>query len=756
MKVQKKTLPFTLKSPFLILQKSDRLNYCFYPFIFPRTFLKYKLLKDSLFLKTLIIQTHKLNFLKHCYTNFLKQKKIFTQYLYEFNFLKCSYFSSLFSSYLKQRETTLVNVPLLTNPSGLKNLSNFSEFSNFSLKQRLKRIKSMNFLKIVPLFVNKSHSKDLLISHTVQLYAQQIESKRKKAIFLNLSTNDSILYYSSELQTQVYKITNYSKSKKKQNTEFSFFKIYPFILKYIINLFTLESLHKYDTSKMNLKSKKSKFTNLRTLEIFEFQPWQDQSLNYEMKSTLYMLQYSFFKNRVSECINFVHLNHFYDHMFFNSSDKCSEKSTSLFEEFIKKLYLKNLSSSNLNLILFKCEKTDLKSPNEFAISKMKILSFDNLEFIYRKLRCFSKIYKNFHENIFFSDLNKNINPLNLLFLNCLSKQNFNPCFSKYLEKQLLETFIFDKIIQMKFSRFKKYVLEPFKKKYTHLKKNQIILESIMIGFIIKVKGRFPFFQSNLFNKYFSLEFSYFLFAYKLKTKFLKYLRIYLSYSMIFLYIEKNSWQVLVLTNQFFSILNESFSLRIVQCWFSSLKIESDFYLYTFHKAHHLNNDVQKKIETEIKNNNKKFVIIYKNFLFVFLNSKKFFKLPKKGEHKTYLNSLKKTVKTYSNKNQIFLIEVLNEKVYSWSYNYRFIFIPDYFLQLDQKLFKFLWTWAIRRHNNKSKNWIKTKYFHTLTKKNWIFGSYTLDEHKPYKLQGSTKFIYIPFHSQVLFNFRNSL
>jgi RNA-directed DNA polymerase len=47
----------------------------------------------------------------------------------------------------------------------------------------------------------------------------------------------------------------------------------------------------------------------------------------------------------------------------------------------------------------------------------------------------------------------------------------------------------------------------------------------------------------------------------------------------------------------------------------------------------------------------------------------------------------------------------------------------------------LWQWAKRRHPNKSKRWIRKKYFHTVGGRNWVFeGELTNNAGRTYTIQ----------------------
>jgi RNA-directed DNA polymerase len=58
-----------------------------------------------------------------------------------------------------------------------------------------------------------------------------------------------------------------------------------------------------------------------------------------------------------------------------------------------------------------------------------------------------------------------------------------------------------------------------------------------------------------------------------------------------------------------------------------------------------------------------------------------------------------------------------------------------FRKVDHAIFSTLWQWTKRRHPNKSKKWIKNKYFYQIGSRNWVFCAETIGkEGKAIKLQ----------------------
>jgi len=78
--------------------------------------------------------------------------------------------------------------------------------------------------------------------------------------------------------------------------------------------------------------------------------------------------------------------------------------------------------------------------------------------------------------------------------------------------------------------------------------------------------------------------------------------------------------------------------------------------------------------------------------------------------------LSETVKFAKAWTQDQLISRLNSLIQGWALYHRYASSSRVFSKLDWILYQMLWTWAKRRHNNKGKSWIATKYWQpTLTR-----------------------------------------
>jgi hypothetical protein len=81
------------------------------------------------------------------------------------------------------------------------------------------------------------------------------------------------------------------------------------------------------------------------------------------------------------------------------------------------------------------------------------------------------------------------------------------------------------------------------------------------------------------------------------------------------------------------------------------------------------------------------------------------------------DTLLKTQKTVS---AGVLIAQLNPIIRGWAQYHQHVVSKQAFVQVDNAVFLALWRWAIRRHPQKGKRWIKRKYFKRVGSRNWVF------------------------------------
>jgi RNA-directed DNA polymerase len=67
-----------------------------------------------------------------------------------------------------------------------------------------------------------------------------------------------------------------------------------------------------------------------------------------------------------------------------------------------------------------------------------------------------------------------------------------------------------------------------------------------------------------------------------------------------------------------------------------------------------------------------------------------------------------------------LIDALNPIITGWANYHQSVVSNEIFHKLDSRIFNMLWHWAKRRHSNKLKPWIASKYWHTSGNRKWVF------------------------------------
>lgn len=141
----------------------------------------------------------------------------------------------------------------------------------------------------------------------------------------------------------------------------------------------------------------------------------------------------------------------------------------------------------------------------------------------------------------------------------------------------------------------------------------------------------------------------------------------------------------------------------------------------------------------------------------------FLTLPGWNETEHYLRNLKQLMKSFSSQKQEKLIQKLTPKIFVWMFVNQKKVHCLYLRYLDQKTNVFLWQWACRRHQKKSKEWIQKKYFQKFRQTRWLFACVSLGtiDKKNFESTGERKsvfsfpknqryFLYLPLHQQVFF------
>lgn len=95
--------------------------------------------------------------------------------------------------------------------------------------------------------------------------------------------------------------------------------------------------------------------------------------------------------------------------------------------------------------------------------------------------------------------------------------------------------------------------------------------------------------------------------------------------------------------------------------------------------------------------------------------------PSKKAVKRLIQTLSEIVKRHQGCSQEALIKALNPVIIGWANYHRPNVASQIFAYLDSVLYWQLRRWARRRHPNKSRQWVRHRYWHTIGRRNWVFG-----------------------------------
>jgi RNA-directed DNA polymerase len=94
--------------------------------------------------------------------------------------------------------------------------------------------------------------------------------------------------------------------------------------------------------------------------------------------------------------------------------------------------------------------------------------------------------------------------------------------------------------------------------------------------------------------------------------------------------------------------------------------------------------------------------------------------PSRKNVRTLLENLRKLVKSHKQAAADHLVWLLNPKIAGWANYHRHVVSKRVFARVDHELFGMLWRWAVRRHPNKNRHWVKGRYFTQVDGDQWVF------------------------------------
>lgn len=103
--------------------------------------------------------------------------------------------------------------------------------------------------------------------------------------------------------------------------------------------------------------------------------------------------------------------------------------------------------------------------------------------------------------------------------------------------------------------------------------------------------------------------------------------------------------------------------------------------------------------------------------------------PSKEKVKSLLKKVREWLNNHKMAKPEVVINQLNPLLRGWGNYNKHVVSKEVFSYVDHEIFKALWRWAHRRHPNKGRRWIKSKYFKTLGNQDWIFADWVKGRRK---------------------------
>ncbi len=100
--------------------------------------------------------------------------------------------------------------------------------------------------------------------------------------------------------------------------------------------------------------------------------------------------------------------------------------------------------------------------------------------------------------------------------------------------------------------------------------------------------------------------------------------------------------------------------------------------------------------------------------------------PSKESIGSFLEDVRKTIKSNYTATTEGLIYLLNPKIRGWANYFRHVVAKKSFANIDYQVFCSLAKWVKRRHSRKSALWLREKYFRSHGTRNWIFSTKVRD------------------------------
>lgn len=101
---------------------------------------------------------------------------------------------------------------------------------------------------------------------------------------------------------------------------------------------------------------------------------------------------------------------------------------------------------------------------------------------------------------------------------------------------------------------------------------------------------------------------------------------------------------------------------------------------------------------------------------------KFLIKPSKGNIQAFWKKVRDVLRKMRTAKQENVIRILNPIIWGWGNYHSSQVAKKTFSKMDHLIFRALWQWARRRHPNKGRKWVKAKYFHRISDRDWVFAT----------------------------------
>jgi RNA-directed DNA polymerase len=101
--------------------------------------------------------------------------------------------------------------------------------------------------------------------------------------------------------------------------------------------------------------------------------------------------------------------------------------------------------------------------------------------------------------------------------------------------------------------------------------------------------------------------------------------------------------------------------------------------------------------------------------------------PSSQSVRTFLSQIQETIDNSGSLMAGELVQRLNQQIKGWTMYHRYAASKRTFTYVDHRIFRMLWHWCRRRHQNKSRKWIRTHYFQRDGHRHWVFTGLMVDQ-----------------------------